>query len=273
MKKFLICLAIFMASFMFVKPVFAGQGCCSHHGGQSYCSGSHWICSDGWRSSCFCSSYDDNDYDYDYDDYDYDYEEDDEGSNFIGYLIFFGIIVGVYAIYRHVKLNPNLPVENSSTKNKESQDTDDNTYGNEWLVVILVIIFLMFIITLAVSTSEDSYYDDTGYNYIEQIDEWKYNNILSKKEDVIIVVGQLNCSYTDQYEEKVLSKIINDYSITVYRLDIDEVSEEKQTELNISGTPTTLFIVDGKIIDRIDGYVDYGTLLEKLKKLQFISEN
>ena len=32
-----------------------GRGCCSHHGGQSYCSfDGHWICADGWESGCKC---------------------------------------------------------------------------------------------------------------------------------------------------------------------------------------------------------------------------
>lgn len=31
----------------------AGSGCCSHHGGQAHCAG-HWVCADGWTSSCSC---------------------------------------------------------------------------------------------------------------------------------------------------------------------------------------------------------------------------
>lgn len=53
-KKILLKILIVM---LFLTPtiVNAGRGCCSHHGGQSYCgSNERWICSDGWQSSCSC---------------------------------------------------------------------------------------------------------------------------------------------------------------------------------------------------------------------------
>ena len=39
------------------KFVYAGRGCCSHHGGQNYCgSDGYWYCNDGSRSpTCRCS--------------------------------------------------------------------------------------------------------------------------------------------------------------------------------------------------------------------------
>lgn len=43
--------------FIFVTPVYAQRGCCSHHGGISYCgSNGYFICADGMQSpSCECS--------------------------------------------------------------------------------------------------------------------------------------------------------------------------------------------------------------------------
>lgn len=42
-----------------IIPIFnvsAGRGCCSHHGGQAYCSNGRWICNDGTVSpTCTCS--------------------------------------------------------------------------------------------------------------------------------------------------------------------------------------------------------------------------
>ncbi len=42
-----------------VIPIFsvsAGRGCCSHHGGQAYCSNGRWVCNDGTFSpTCTCS--------------------------------------------------------------------------------------------------------------------------------------------------------------------------------------------------------------------------
>lgn len=48
----------FLIIFLFFPvTVFAGQGCCSHHGGQDYCDSSvgRWVCGDGTYSpSCEC---------------------------------------------------------------------------------------------------------------------------------------------------------------------------------------------------------------------------
>ena len=57
--KLLILSAFAILSIAFFVPnVDAGQGCCSHHGGQSFCGSSgYWICGDGTQSpSCGCYS-------------------------------------------------------------------------------------------------------------------------------------------------------------------------------------------------------------------------
>lgn len=59
MKKVLLALAL-VTSFIFSVPqnVLAGRGCCSWHGGQSYCDTSvgRWVCADGTYSpSCTCT--------------------------------------------------------------------------------------------------------------------------------------------------------------------------------------------------------------------------
>ena len=55
MKKILLVVMILLV----VNPkfVYAGRGCCSHHGGQNYCgSDGYWYCNDGSRSpTCRCS--------------------------------------------------------------------------------------------------------------------------------------------------------------------------------------------------------------------------
>lgn len=51
-------LAVFSLSFLFPKSTYAGRGCCSWHGGQSYCDTSvgRWVCADGTYSpSCGCT--------------------------------------------------------------------------------------------------------------------------------------------------------------------------------------------------------------------------
>ncbi len=55
MKKVVIFLLVVFSLFVGVSSVSAGRGCCSHHGGQSYCSNGRWVCRDGTYSpSCTC---------------------------------------------------------------------------------------------------------------------------------------------------------------------------------------------------------------------------
>lgn len=56
-KKILIVLLVLLCVFYKIDKVYAGRGCCSHHGGQSYCSNDgRWVCNDGTYSpSCRCS--------------------------------------------------------------------------------------------------------------------------------------------------------------------------------------------------------------------------
>lgn len=80
MKKALFVFLIII--FIFPNSVNAGQGCCSWHGGQDYCSGGKWVCSDGWTSSCSCGSYNS------YSDTDYD---DNDNANIWNIILILGI--------------------------------------------------------------------------------------------------------------------------------------------------------------------------------------
>ena len=56
MKKVVIGVFIFICIFFSMDKVLAGRGCCSHHGGQAYCSSGRWVCKDGTYSpTCTCS--------------------------------------------------------------------------------------------------------------------------------------------------------------------------------------------------------------------------
>ncbi len=56
MKKVVIVLLASILMFIGMQEVLAGRGCCSHHGGQAYCSNGRWVCRDGTYSpTCTCS--------------------------------------------------------------------------------------------------------------------------------------------------------------------------------------------------------------------------
>jgi hypothetical protein len=56
-KKLFVLIFLSLSFLLFVPSVIAGRGCCSWHGGQSYCDTStcRWVCNDGTYSpSCMC---------------------------------------------------------------------------------------------------------------------------------------------------------------------------------------------------------------------------
>lgn len=59
MKIYLSLLIAIFSAIFFISSAIAGSGCCSWHGGQSFCGASgYWICGDGTESpSCTCDYY------------------------------------------------------------------------------------------------------------------------------------------------------------------------------------------------------------------------
>lgn len=105
--------------FLFIPHINAAQGCCSYHGGISYCGSSgYYICNDGTRSpSCTCSS---------------GYSE----------IISEGCPTNCSAFAEEIE---NLEKENERLiKEKNKLQEDNTTY--QWFVIILgIIAFVLFL--------------------------------------------------------------------------------------------------------------------------------
>ena len=120
MKKYVVFILILI---IIPLNINASRGCCSHHGGISYCGDSgYYICNDGSQSpSCSCSSFTlDTDYINLSDNYSYDYSDYEEEINEL------------------TKENDDLKDENNDLKNK-----NDNL---EWLLIILISVIVIRII-------------------------------------------------------------------------------------------------------------------------------
>lgn len=111
-----------------------------------------------------------------------------------------------------------------------------------------------------------------------QIDYKQYKEMINKKESFVLVVSQSTCSHCAEYKPKLI-KIAKKHNINIYYIDYDLESSKNQEEFlennNLTGsTPTTLFIKKGKqtsLFDRIEGDVSQEKVIDKLKKLGFIS--
>ena len=111
--------------------------------------------------------------------------------------------------------------------------------------------------------------------------EIKYSEMKKKiddKDSFIVLFSQTTCSHCMDFKPK-LEKVANDTGIKIYYLETDLLSEDEYTDLkkdfSFSGTPTTVFIINGEektAASRINGDVTVEKIIAKLKSNGFIDE-
>lgn len=102
---------------------------------------------------------------------------------------------------------------------------------------------------------------------------------LDNEDTFILVITQTRCSHCAQYKP-VLKEVLYEYGITAYEIDQEKLTDKELGKLknvaNISGTPTTVFIVDGEEINtssRLKGAVtNKHTIIKRLKAQGYITE-
>ena len=99
---------------------------------------------------------------------------------------------------------------------------------------------------------------------------------LNNKETFILLISRSNCSHCAEYKP-TLKKVLTDYDIYAYEIEQDMISDEERKKLeniaSISGTPVTVFIIDGKeqsTTNRIIGPADEAKLINRLKAMGYI---
>ncbi len=109
--------------------------------------------------------------------------------------------------------------------------------------------------------------------------EIKYDKVIEKinnKESFVLVLSQTTCSHCMSYKPTV-EKVSKNYKLTIYYLETNLMSKKESEKfkkyITYSGTPTTVFIIDGEektVANRLDGAVEESKLIEKLKSNGFI---
>ncbi len=140
-------------------------------------------------------------------------------------------------------------------------------------VILLAFGFLGYaVIVSAMDTvAKDKTLVELSYKELEK----KLNN----KDTFILVITQTKCSHCAQYKP-VLKEVLYEYNLKAYEIDQEKLSKKELGKLknvaNISGTPTTVFIVDGEEINtssRLKGAVtNKHTIVKRLKAQGYITE-
>ena len=144
--------------------------------------------------------------------------------------------------------------------------------------------YLLILFSLSLAFSCSSYYETTsdgfnvkeGYNeeksYIKEIDN--INNFIKLYNDdkmSVIVIGQTECTHCISFKPSV-NKVSYTTGYTIYWMEYDLLDgnakykfqnlDEKFKEF---GTPYTVFVKKGKIVDELSGDVGASKLYKKLQ--------
>ena len=117
---------------------------------------------------------------------------------------------------------------------------------------------------------------ETKDNYLKNISLKELNEKMDNKEEFFFVVTQDGCSHCEEFLP-VLKEVLNENKIVGYDFNLTRLSDSDKDSFyemfDIEGTPTTIFIKDGKelsIMQRIVGGLDKDKLIQKFKNNGYI---
>ena len=150
--------------------------------------------------------------------------------------------------------------------------------------VIIAVLSLVIVFGVAYFASELKYCKkdvDEGTVELPQIGITEYITLLNGSDASIVYVARPTCSYC-QRQEPIVKEIASEYDLVVHYLNTDELSSSDMDVLFKSdvdlfgeegknfGTPTTLIVKGGKIIDSIVGLTEKDSYESFLKTNGFI---
>lgn len=116
--------------------------------------------------------------------------------------------------------------------------------------------------------NQDKHLVNLSFNDLQE----KINN----KETFILVITQTTCSHCQEYKP-ILKKVLADYDIYAYEIEQDTLTQDERKELehiaSISGTPTTIFIIDGQeksTTNRLIGPAEETKIINRFKAMGYI---
>ncbi len=137
---------------------------------------------------------------------------------------------------------------------------------NKWLIgAIFIILTLVFLATFF-SESEDKYITEITYEQLV--------SKMDKKEKFVLYVKKDGCSACEEFNPKFLS-VLRKYNLKVYSLYTDKLDKKNENSfyelVDVTGTPTVLFIEDGKeTMNKIEGSRTEDYIIKKFTNAGYI---
>lgn len=117
-----------------------------------------------------------------------------------------------------------------------------------------------------------------GKNGYQELTYHELMNKLEDKNNFVLTLEAASCINCEIFKGTI-TEITRKYNISVYYIDLDELSEEEESNLkkmfSYTGTPTTINIVNGiekNSLSRIIGASDYASIKDKLISWGYIKE-
>lgn len=132
-------------------------------------------------------------------------------------------------------------------------------------------IFICFICLFVIVGCSNSKLDKISYD--------EFNKLLEDKESFVLYIGSTTCHNCKSFSPK-FEEVIDEYDIDdVKYVEIDKFSDEDKDSfnktINVSGTPTVVFIEDGEeksMTNRINGNVDKDKIISRFKSNGYIDD-
>lgn len=148
---------------------------------------------------------------------------------------------------------------------------------NIFIIIGIVIVALAIAGLVYASTTLNKKNNDVDSHLVE-LNMSELQSKINNKETFILVISQTDCSHCAEYKP-ILKEVLAENNITAYEIDEKKLTKEENGQLkniaNISGTPTTVFIVDGEeksTQSRLVGSANKTKIINRLKANGYIKE-
>ena len=153
---------------------------------------------------------------------------------------------------------------------------EKNRKNNKIAIIIISIISILSIGGLIYASIVLNKKEQDLSKYLVELSYKELKNKIDKKDSFILVITRTDCSHCAVFKPK-LKEVLSQNNIIAYEIATYKLSTNDKAEFNdianISGTPTTIFIVDGEeatTTNRLIGDVTTEKIINKLKSQGYI---
>lgn len=180
-----------------------------------------------------------------------------------------GLLICSLIMVAFIAIAPIIVIALNLKKVKDKEILKSILLGISTFNVILLVLLICLWITpiknnefyISEEVSTKVTLEDAGFNELT-ID--KYLELLKSSEKSIILVARPTCGYCEQFSP-ILKEAADDMGLTINYVNTDEFTNEDWDTFGNSleylaeedwGTPLTLIVQDGKLVDANNGYVE-----------------